>query len=138
MNRPVATRRSLSGWTPLHWLTLLLAGACAAAGWAQAWKWQRQANALEQERSTASKAATADPLPASAREAPGDSADRGGIADDNPTLSLMQDVDLMNQIDLLTKENERLSAELKKAREAAEKIRQRSALDGSSGAGILR
>lgn len=93
---------------------------------------------MEQERSTSAKAARSDQLPAPPQVPPGESAERGGIADDNPTLSLMQDVDLMNQIDLLTKENERLSAELKKAREAAEKNRQRSALDGSSGAGILR
>lgn len=107
---PTAPARSSA-----HWLALLLVGAIAAAGWMQSWRWQKLAHASA-ERATAElgKRAMAE----------------------NPTLSLMQDVDLIRQNELLSEENQRLSSELKKLQEQADKTRERAALDGSGG--ILR
>jgi hypothetical protein len=54
----------------------------------------------------------------------------------------MEDIDLMRQVDLLTSENQRLSDELKRLREssAEEKKaeRERAAIDGTNGGGVLR
>jgi len=102
-------------WSSAQWLSLLMVGAIAAAGWVQSWRWQKLFHAST-ERATA---------------APGE---RSMAA--NPTLSLMQDVDMIRQNELLSEENNRLSMELKQLQEQADKDRERAALDGSGG--ILR
>ena len=61
---------------------------------------------------------------------------------DSPTISLIGDVDLMRQVDLLTSENQRLNEELKRLRENSTEDdkaeRDRAAIDGSGGGSILR
>jgi len=101
-----------------QWLALLTVGAIALAGWVQSWKWQKVADAAEERaRVNAEKLQSPGPDPGAA----------------NPTLSLMQDVDLIRQNELLSEENKRLSIELKQLQEQADKDRERAALDGSGG-----
>lgn len=54
----------------------------------------------------------------------------------------MEDVDLMRQIDLLSAENQRLNEELQRVRKDStdrdKAERERAAIDGTAGGGILR
>lgn len=95
-----------------QWLALLLVGAIAAAGWIQSWRWQKLAHA--------------------ATERAGAEREQSAMAS-NPTLSLMQDLDLIRQNELLGEENQRLSRELKELQEQADKARERAGIDGSGG-----
>lgn len=119
MTSPAATSKPRP-WSPFQWLCLLLAGALAAAGWMQAWKWRATAESQTKARTEAR------PDPARLKES-------SSGPQQNPTLELMGEVDLMRQVDLLTEENERLANELRK-RDEADKLRnERAALDGSGG-----
>ena len=63
-------------------------------------------------------------------------------SNESPTVSLMEEIDLMRQIDLLTSENQRLNEELKRTREnsadESKAKRDRDAIDGTAGGSILR
>lgn len=97
-------------WSSAQWLSLLLLGAIAAAGWVQLWKSQKLAqSALERSNTDPKQTAM----------------------DSNPTLSLMQDVDLIRQNELLSEENHRLSRELKQLQEQADEASERTAIDDS-------
>ena len=112
LHAPASTKPSQSS---AQWLSLLILAAIAGAGWVQSWKWQK----LTQE---ANERAAVKPEPSAMAS--------------NPTLSLMQDVDLIRQNELLSEENQRLSKELKQLEEKVDQDRARAALDGRGG--ILR
>ena len=115
----------------------------AAAGWLQSAKWKRQANELQADQQGTGAAATISPVTSSSGLALPTSTSSGPNADSpSPTVSMMEEVDLMRQVDLLTSENQRLNEDLKRLREKStedEKAqRDRAAIDGTGGGSILR
>ena len=105
----------------------------------QSAKWKRQVTHLQAGQEKAGVPAGTTPVRASSGLTLPTST---GLETDSPTISLMEDVDLMRQIDLLTSENQRLNEEIKRIRKNSadgdKADRDRAAIDGTGGGGILR